>query len=416
MKKYNLVVVGGGLTGVASAVSAAREGLSVLLVERSGGLGGALNNSLVYPFMPYTTKLKDGTKKYLSAGLFSEMRNKHDKYYVADNELHFITEYFKFALDEMVMESKVDVLFHAVLSGVNTNDSKINSVILTTKSGKMEIESDFFIDATGDGDLFYLAGCEYQLGREKDNLCQPMTTCFRIANVDYEAFKKQHNVIQDMYKEYKKQGKIKNPREDILHMSGLGEGLMHLNTTRVVKLDPTNPFDVSKAEIEARKQIVEIFNFLKQFDAFKNSYIVSVASEIGVRESRKLKGEHILTVDELKNCVMFDDAIALGNYDIDIHNPEGAGTSHYYFEPGEYYSIPYRSLLPKEYDNLLVGGRCISATHEAQASIRIMPICATTGQAAGTAVAVAYNEGQTTKTIDIKKLRDLLKKRGAAID
>ena len=113
---------------------------------------------------------------------------------------------------------------------------------------------------------------------------------------------------------------------------------------------------------------------------------------------------------------MFDDAIALGNYDIDIHNPEGAGTSHYYFEPGEYYSIPYRSLLPKEYDNLLVGGRCISATHEAQASIRIMPICATTGQAAGTAVAVAYNEGQTTKTIDIKKLRDLLKKRGAAID
>ena len=159
-----------------------------------------------------------------------------------------------------------------------------------------------------------------------------------------------------------------------------------------------------------------MFGFLKQFEAFNDSFIVSVAADIGVRESRKLKGEHILTADELVKCIKFEDSIALGNYDIDIHNPEGAGTSHYYFKPGEYYSIPYRSLLPKEYDNLLVGGRCISATHEAQASIRIMPICATTGEAAGTAAAVAFNTGKTAKTVDIKQVQALLKKNGAAIE
>ena len=116
------------------------------------------------------------------------------------------------------------------------------------------------------------------------------------------------------------------------------------------------------------------------------------------------------------DCTKFDDAIALGNYDIDIHNPAGTGTSHYYFAPGDYYSIPYRSLLPKEFDNLLVGGRCISATHEAQASIRIMPICATTGEAAGTAIGVAYNTGTNTHTVDVKAVQAKLRENGAAID
>ena len=422
MKKYNLIVIGGGLTGVAAAVSAAKQGLTVLLAEKSGSLGGAMSNCLVYPFMPYSAKLKDGTKKTLSKGLFSEMLSRHDKYlneYTGEHrswEGHFLTEYFKIALDEMLTESGAEVLFHSVLSSVKCENGKLKSVTLTTKSGSMEIESDFFVDATGDGDLLFLAGCDYQLGRETDNLCQPMTTCFRIANVDYEMFTENHQLIQDSYKEFKKQGKIKNPRENILLFHGLGKGLIHLNTTRIIKLDPTNPFDISKAEIEARKQIIEMFGFLKQFEAFNDSFIVSVAADIGVRESRKLKGEHILTADELVKCIKFEDSIALGNYDIDIHNPEGAGTSHYYFKPGEYYSIPYRSLLPKEYDNLLVGGRCISATHEAQASIRIMPICATTGEAAGTAAAVAFNTGKTAKTVDIKQVQALLKKNGAAIE
>ncbi|MBP3627462.1 MAG: FAD-dependent oxidoreductase [Clostridia bacterium] len=416
MKKYNLIVVGGGLTGVAAAVAAARQGLTVMLAERSGALGGAMNNCLVYPFMRYWTKMDDGSTKLLSAGLFSEMRARHDDYKEPTEDYVFYTEYFKFVLDEMIVESNIDVLFHSTLSSVKTAGEKITSASFATKAGIMEFEADFFIDATGDGDLFYMAGCDYQLGREADGLCQPMTTCFRIANVNYKKYYEQRDEIHEAYREKQKLGLISNPRENILEFRGLGEGLMHLNTTRVIKLNPTDPFDISRAEIKARKQIFEMFNFLKEYDAFKDSFIVSVAAEIGVRESRKLKGEHILTADELIACTKFEDAIALGNYDIDIHNPEGSGTSHRYFAQGEYYSIPYRSLLPKEFNNMLTAGRCLSATHEAQASVRIMPICATTGEAAGTAAAIAYNSGTNAKTVDVKLIQEALRNNGAAID
>ncbi len=161
------------------------------------------------------------------------------------------------------------------------------------------------------------------------------------------------------------------------------DGVIHFNTTRIVKMNPTDPFQVTKAEIEAREQVFEMPDFLKNnIEGFENARIQSTALQIGIRESRKIVGEHILNVDELKSLARFDDAVAVANYDIDIHNPEGAGTSHYYFGKGEWYEIPYRSLIPKGKDNLLIAGRCISSTHEAQASYRIMPYCAQLDQAA----------------------------------
>lgn len=422
MKRFDLIVVGGGLTGVAAAVSAAREGLSVLLIEQSGCLGGAMSTNLVYPFMRYWTDQPDGDKKWLSAGIFTEMCRRAHRYIPAGTNTDFSPEAFKIALDDMTEEAGVTVLYHASLFKVHTDGRQIKAVSAATKAGEMIFEGDFFVDATGDGDLLAFAGCRFQLGRESDGLCQPMTTCFRLANVGQgNADKKALNsTINEVYKALKAQGKIENPREDVLWFRGkaLGSGIAHFNTTRIIKLDPTDPFQVSRGERLARKQIFEMLEFLKTsgIPAFKDAQIVSIASSIGVRESRKLKGEHILTVEELKNCTKFPDAIALGNYDVDIHNPEGSGTSHYYFAPGTYYTIPYRSLLPREFDNLLVGGRCISATHEAQASIRIMPICATLGQAAGTAIAVASSTGANTHTVDIDRVRALLRENGAAID
>lgn len=417
--KYNLVVAGGGLSGVAAAVSAARAGLKVLLVEKSGCLGGAIANNLVYPFMPYWTKQKDGNgvgKKYLSQGIFKEMKVRHDRYVDDCKDHEFNSEYFKIVLDDMTAEAGVDVLFHAVVYDVKTENRKIASVEITAKAQKITVEADFFIDATGDGDLFYLAGCDYQLGRESDSLCQPMTTCFRMSGVDLDLFTEERPRLQVLYKEKQAKGEITNPRENILVFFGVGEDVLHFNTTRVVKLNPTNPFDVSKAEVIARKQIHELIGFLKEnSDAFNESALISVAVNIGVRESRKLKGVHILTGDELINCTCFEDSIALGNYDIDIHSPTGTGTSHRYFADGEFYTIPYRSLLPKEYDNLLVAGRCISATHEAQASVRIMPICCCLGEAAGTAIAIAHNTNRNVHTVDIKALQKTLTANGAVL-
>ncbi len=417
--KYNLIVAGGGLSGVAAAVSAAREGLKVMLVEKSGCLGGAISNNLVYPFMPYWTKQKgsnDVGKKYLSQGIFKEMKVRHDRYVDDCKDHEFNSEYFKIVLDDMTAEAGVDVLFHAVVYDVKTDNRKISSVEITAKAQKITAEADFFIDATGDGDLFYLAGCDYQLGRESDSLCQPMTTCFRMSGVDLDLFTEERPRLQELYKEKQAKGEITNPRENILVFFGVGEDVLHFNSTRVVMLDPTNPFDVSKAEVVARKQIHELIGFLKEnSNAFTESALISVAVNIGVIESRKLKGVHILTGDELINCIRFEDSIALGNYDIDIHSPTGTGTSHRYFSDGEFYTIPYRSLLPKEYDNLLVAGRSISATHEAQASVRIMPICCCLGEAAGTAIAIAHNTNKNVHTVDIKALQKTLAENGAVL-
>ena len=182
------------------------------------------------------------------------------------------------------------------------------------------------------------------------------------------------------------------------------------------KEDPTDPFAVSRAEMQARRQIHEIVAFLKKNSPdFENATLISIATEIGVRESRKLVGEYVLTADDLLSLTMFEDAVALGNYDIDIHHPAGTGTSIHYFKQGEYYSIPYRSLLPKEYDNLLVAGRCLSATHEAQAAVRVMPICACMGDAAGTAIAVAKQTNTNTHTLDVQTVREKLIANGAEL-
>ena len=374
-----------------------------------------MSSNLVYPFMCYWEN-HNGTQSLLSAGIFSEMREREQAYDASANLREFKPEYFKLVLDDMVTDTGVNVLFHAAVYAIDTDARRVKGVSVMTNAGSMQFSADFFIDATGDGNLIALAGCDYQLGRESDGLCQPMTTCFRMSGVDLRLYAQEHAALNDLWKQAQERGEITNPRENILTMTGIGEGILHFNTTRIVKHDPTDPFAVSRAEITARKQVHEIVCFLKKNSkAFANSTLISIATEIGVRESRKLKGVHILTADELKDMTPFADSIAVGNYDIDIHNPSGTGTYIYRFKDGERFKIPYRSLVPKEYDNLLVAGRCLSATHEAQAAVRIMPICACLGQAAGTAVSVAHHTGTTVHTVDIKAVQEILKANGAEI-
>jgi hypothetical protein len=202
----------------------------------------------------------------------------------------------------------------------------------------------------------------------------------------------------------------------VLIFRTLQEDVLHFNTTRVVKHDPTDPVAVTKAEIEAREQVYEIFHFLQQNIAgFEKAYVVSTALQIGIRESRMVEGEYKITGEELRALARFDDAIAVGNYDIDIHNPEGSGTSHYYFPDGKWYTIPYRSLIPKNAENMLVAGRCISSDHGAQASYRIMPSVCCIGEAAGTAIGLAVKSSCTVRDIEISELQKALKNNGAFI-
>lgn len=411
--KFDVVVIGGGFSGVAAAISAAREGLKVMIAEKSNCFGGAAVNCLVNPFMPFKSD-----DKLMSGGIFTEILEELKKLNGLDNyNSSFDEEKLKLVLNRIILRENIFPLFHAVLIGAKTEKNKIISVTLASKTQKIEVEAEYFIDCTGDGNLAVMAGCDYTLGRKSDNLCQPMTLCFRVGGVDKNMFRSEISELNEKYKQAKKENKIKNPREDILVFDTLHEGILHFNTTRVIKLNPTDVFDVTKAEIEAREQVFEIFDFIKSnARSFKNADIISTAAEIGVRESRMITGMHILSEEELLNCTKFEDGIAACNYDIDIHNPEGIGTSHHFFAPGEYYTIPYRCLCPTKIGNLLVAGRCISSTHEAQASYRIMPTICAIGQAAGVGAAVSYKQNCDVADADIKTIRKILADNKAVID
>lgn len=414
---YDVIVVGGGFSGAAAAIAAAREDLSVLLIEKSNCLGGAAVNCLVNPFMPYQTRL-NGKVVELCRGLFLEIREKmraagglEGKGAVFDEEL------LKLVLNRMALSAGVKLLFHSWLFEVQQEKGHLRSVTVLNKSGRQTYRARYFIDATGDADLAALSGVPCRLGRDQDGLCQPMTLCCRIAGVDIPRYRQGFERAQALYKQWLQEGKLRNPREDILLFDTLQDGVLHVNSTRIIRRNPVDAWDLTESEIEAREQVYELFHFLKEHaEGFENSRLLSTAMEIGVRESRRIEGLYTLTGEDLKACTRFEDVIALGNYDIDIHNPAGSGTSHYYFPAGQYYTIPYRSLIPACTDNLLVAGRCISATHEAQASIRIMPIVCCLGQAAGTAAAVAAKAGEDVRRVDIRQVQALLKKGGAAID
>ncbi len=414
---HTLIVVGGGFAGTAAAISAARHGVDVLLIERYNCLGGAACNGLVMPFMGYTTRdPASGELLYLCGDIFREVVCEMNLLH-GDDPHRFMweldEEYLKLVLNRLCHRYGVGLLFDTSVTGVVRDGERITSLSAQSRGVSMTFTADYFIDATGDAELSVMANCPCRVGRESDGLCQPMTLCFRMSGVDKVLFEENRAGINPLYKEFKEKGLIRNPREDVLIFPNFNEGVLHFNTTRVVRHDPTDPFDVTEAELEAREQVFELLHFLKaNIPGFERARILSTALQIGIRESRKVVGDYTLTVDDLKALARFEDGIAVANYDIDIHSPTGGGTSHYYFGPGEWYEIPYRCLLPRGVDNLLVAGRCISSTHEAQASFRIMPFCSELGQAAGVAVAVAAEAGTTTRRVSITRIREILREEG----
>ena len=415
MKKYDVAVIGGGFAGVASALAAARGGAKVIIIEKSNALGGAATNCLVNPFMPYKTKI-NGENVALSAGIFKELHEKLEARGAMRGET-FLEEELKYVMSEAIAEEGIAILYHAYIFKTEKDGERIVSVSVATKSGEMKIEADYFIDATGDAQLAFLSGCPTVLGREPDNLCQPMTLCFRVGNVDVEKFYASKPKLAEAHKKALDAGELINPRENILVFRTPIKNVLHFNTTRVVKMNPTDPEDVTVAELIARRQVYEIYDFMKKHaDGLEDSFLMMTAAEIGVRESRMIVGEYVLTEADCRAFTKFEDGIAACNYDIDIHNPEGSGTSHYYFPEGEFYTIPYRSLIPKEMKNMLVAGRCISSDHGAQASYRIMPTVCCIGEAAGSAIAMAVKNGCDVRDVNTNELRETLKANGAFID
>lgn len=413
MKDYtcDVLVCGGGPAGICAAVSAARNGADTMLVERYGYLGGMATAGLVFPLM---TRFA-GDERIID-GVFQEIIERLDAkggYGGPDRPAMFDTEMLKVVADEICIESGVRLLFHTMLCGAEIGNARIDRAVIHNKSGERGIRAGMYVDATGDADLAYLAGVPCEKGREGDHLTQPMTLNFRMAGVDKSRMP-DRNTITEFYLKARAEGRIDCPRNDVLWFVTPREDEIHFNTTRIIRADATNAEDLTRAEIDSRRQVMQYVAFLKSdVPGFENAYLEMTAAQIGVRESRRIVGEYVLTAEDLLSARKFDDCIARGSYNVDIHDPDGGGTVIKRLAPGESYDIPYRSLVPKKIDNLLVAGRPISSTHEAHSAIRIMPIAAAIGEAAGAAAALCVRDKTIPRKLDVGELQRVLSAQGA---
>ncbi|OGF45184.1 MAG: hypothetical protein A2452_12540 [Candidatus Firestonebacteria bacterium RIFOXYC2_FULL_39_67] len=401
---YDLVVVGGGPGGFSAAIAAAKRGISVLLVERYGFLGGMATSGLVNPFMPYKLNGKN-----LTSEVFNDLIDRLEKENaLSERQMEFDDEKMKTVLDEMLKDAGCDVLLHSYFTGCEVSKGIIKSVTVVNKSGKVKIKGKVFVDSTGDGDLSAAAGAKIEIGRPEDSLCQPMTLCFRIGGVKQNlpgpVLGKQLNEILF---NAKKNGEVEQPRENVLFFDTLIPGCYHFNTTRVVKKSGVNGLELSEAEIEGRRQVKELFNLFRQKSPyFKNSYLMKVACQIGIRETRRVMGSYVINERDIVDGSKFEDGIARSDYPVDIHNPAGSGTIIKRVKAGTYYEVPFRCLIPKGFKNILVGSRCISSTHAAHSSLRVMPVVSGIGEACGIAAAMAIKDNILPYKVDGKKVKE----------
>ncbi|MAX23335.1 MAG: FAD-dependent oxidoreductase, partial [Phycisphaeraceae bacterium] len=400
----DVIVIGGGPGGIGAAVSAARGGADVLLVEHYGFLGGMATAGEVNPFMP---NHHDG--KSLDTGIFTEWLDRMGTYggRLGDSRV-FDPGAARLAAEDLCVEAGVRLLYHHRVAHVETADKKITGIVLHSKSGLTAAKAKQYIDSTGDGDLAALAGCEFKFGSEDTGFAQPMTMCFKlklsesarpadVTNGDLfqNMMKDQYDLIQEVYKKAQADGRIECPRENVLMFRGVDRDVVHFNTTRVIKHDATNGDSLSEAEVLARKQIRQIVKVLsEEVPAFKGCQLYSIAPQIGIRESRRIMGRDFVTVQDYMDGRTYADGIARVTYPIDIHNPNGTGTVLLHFPKEAWMEVPFGCLLPKDIDNLGIGARCISVDHAVHSAVRVMPPVVSLGQAIGTAAAMAVKAGK----------------------
>lgn len=439
----DVLVVGGGPAGLAAALGASATGARVVLTERYGFLGGNATAALVTPLMSFHTQRPSlerrtnqlmpgdhGPGEPVIAGVLEFFLRRLVQAGGAippslktGYVVPFDPEIFKFVALDLLNEAGVRFLFHALATDVE-DAPKVRGVVFETKSGPLVIEARAIVDCTGDGDVAARAGAPFGIGRQEDGLVQPMTLMFRMVEFQRQAFEnyvRDHpdqwrsvHGLWDLVQRATAAGELDLPREDILFFGTPHEGEVSVNSTRVRHVLGTDVWDLSYAESEGRRQLRQIVAFLQRYvPGFENSYAAQSGVNIGVRETRRIVGEYQLTADDLLTSRRFDDVIARGSYPLDIHDPAGKGTILKRLPPGEAYDIPLRCLVPQRVDNVLVAGRCISGTHEAHSSYRVMPIAMATGHAAGVCAALSARRGKPPRDIAAEDVQRELVRQGA---
>ncbi len=445
MYNYDVVIIGGGVSGAIAGIASARLGVRTLIVEKMGFLGGMLTAGGVGPMMTF-----HAGKVQVVRGIAEEVIENMKKLggspgHIVDTTGYtytvtpFDAELLKHVFEDMYLSAGGHVLYHGILEKVITQNNLIKKITVLTKTSELYFMSKIFIDATGDADLAAKSGIKYQLGRVKDNLCQPVTMNFKLAGVDIKQIKEyikrnpedcsetsidlldkaprlSMGGFEKILSQGRENGEITFSRECILLFETNNLGEVIVNTTRIQKVNPINPWEISKAETEGRRQVLELFNFMKnRVPGFSHAVMLYSGPNIGVRESRKIIGNYVLTVNDLLAGKHFTDEIACGGYPIDVHSPDSEGTKSMHLAYGAIYGIPYRCLINDKIHNLINVGRCISVTHEACAAIRVSPIAMAIGQAGGTAAALAVNNDCTVDRVKYAELKYQLLKDKAFI-
>jgi glycine/D-amino acid oxidase-like deaminating enzyme len=418
MLHTQVLVVGSGSAGATAAITAARQGASVILVERYGFMGGISTQVLDTFYGFYTPgqqarKVVGGVPDRVVEQLFSRKAALYrPNTYGAGQGITYDPETLKSVWEELALEAGVKLLYHTLVIDVLMQDGRLAGVIAANKAGLWAIQAHAIIDASGDADVAAAAGVPYE--GAKDGPVQSLTTTFQLINVDVERARKvKKEELHARMGEAIESGDFRLPRrEGSVHITPLAHTMV-TNMTRVAQVDATDPEQLTAAEIEGRRQAFEYARFLRaRVPGYENASIGRLSHQIGVRESRRIQGAYRLSRQDVLAARKFDDAIAQCGAPIEDHHA-GADTLWNYLPEGETYHIPYRCLLPRSVEGLLVAGRCLSADHDAHASVRSMGQCMAMGQAAGAAAALAAQSDCTPSTVDIPTLQSRLRELGA---
>ncbi|MGB8965319.1 MAG: FAD-dependent oxidoreductase [Candidatus Cybelea sp.] len=435
---FDVLVVGGGNAGCAAAIAAARHGARTLLVERYGFLGGTATAAMVGPWMTFHSgeeRIVGGIAEEIVERLMSKgaspghLPDSSD--YVA-TITPFDPEVHKALLFEMMREAGVSLLLHAYFLSAQVEGTSVTGADFATIGGMRSYRGTVVIDATADALVAASAGVPTQQGDERGRV-QPATLMFRLSHVDLAqlaVYLREHPEemrsslppnertapaltavagLYSLWQQARADGLVDVPRELVSFFISPYPDEVTVNMTRVVDVDPLDPDELTRAEVESRLQAMELLEFFRRrVPGFENARMAASGTQIGIRESRRIVGRYTLTRDDVLQARQFDDAVARSAYPIDLHNPSGSGTTTQRLAPGESYQIPYRTLLPINREQLLVAGRCISTTHEALASTRLTPTVMTLGQAAGTAAALSSARHLRVGDIDTCELRKQL--------
>jgi FAD dependent oxidoreductase len=427
--EYEVVVLGGGPAGIAAAVTAARAGRRTLLIERYGFLGGMGTAAGVTNFCGLHANVH-GEMHRVVQGVASELLARIDRL-GGLNAPHLIlgkifaqaydTAAYKIAADDLLGAHKVDILFHALGAGVVMHDeARINVLLVETKAGRQAIGADIFIDCSGDGDLAAWAGAPFEVGDDEGHMLYP-SMMFRLNGIDPDKAGDAWRTIPQLMEKAEAAGTHRFPRKAAIVRPQRSGIEWRVNFTQVSLADGRaingiEPDDLTRGEIEGRRQAVQAFEFLRTVPGFEKSYIVDLPPQLGIRETRRIVGGYRLSGEDVLGCASFDDSIGVNGWPIEAHV---AGDVIFKFPPipqsRGYNELPYRMLMPAAIDNLLVAGRCASMTHEGQSAARVSGACFAMGEAAGAAAALALSGNTSPRDIAVEKLQQKLQEQGAFI-